>query len=133
MNNVSLIGNLVRDIELKYTNNGTAVGKFTIAVGRRFKKEGQQDTDFINCIVWNKSAEIMAQYLNKGSKVGINGRIETGSYDNKEGKKVYTTDIVVENFYFLGSKKENGNNPQNNAHINNSDYTQVQNNDDIPF
>lgn len=133
MNNVSLIGNLVRDIELKYTNSGIACGKFTIAVNRRFKKEGQQDTDFLNCIVWNKSAEIMAQYLAKGSKVGINGRIETGSYDNKEGKKVYTTNIVVENFYFLSSKNASANSPQSNAHINSQDFTQVQNNDDIPF
>lgn len=102
MNNVCIIGRLTKDLETWTSSSGTTVGKTSIAVNRKFKKE---ETDFINLIAFNKTAELMSQYLGKGSQVGIEGRIQTGSYENKEGKKVYTFDVVVDNITFIDSKK----------------------------
>lgn len=105
MNVVTLIGRLTRDVELRYTPNGNAVGRFSLAVNRRVPNQnGERTADFINCVVWNKPAETLAQYTKKGSLIGVQGRIQTGSYDNQQGQKVYTTDIVVENFDFLETK-----------------------------
>lgn len=108
MNRVVLIGRLTKDIELRKTQSGTSVGSFTIAVNRRLKQEGQPEADFIRCTAWGKTAEIMSQYLAKGALVGIEGRIQTGSYQDRDGKTVYTTDVVVENFDFLESKATRG-------------------------
>lgn len=105
MNSVNIVGRLTKDIEITKTQGGTSVGKFTIAVNRKFKQEGQPEADFIRCIAWGKTTEIMAQYLSKGSQLGVTGRIQTGSYD-KDGKTVYTTDVVVESFDFLEPKKD---------------------------
>ncbi len=102
MNKVCIIGRLTKDLETWITQNGTTVGKTSIAVNRKFKKE---EVDFINLIAFNKTAELMSQYLGKGSQVGIEGRIQTGSYDNKDGKKVYTFDVVVDSITFIDSKK----------------------------
>ena len=100
MNKVMLIGRLTKDPELNFAaNSGTAVGRFTIAVTRQFKKE---ETDFINCIAFGKTGEIIAQYLTKGSPIAVTGNIRTGSYDAKDGTKRYTTDVVVESFDFIG-------------------------------
>lgn len=105
MNVVTLIGRLTRDVELRYTPNGNAVGRFTIAVNRRIANQnGERSADFINCVIWNKPAETLANYTRKGSLVGVQGRIQTGSYENQQGQRVYTTDVVVENFDFLESK-----------------------------
>lgn len=102
MNTVNIVGNLVRDWN---TNVGsTTVSKNTIAVKRKFKKD---ESDFINIVAFGKSAELLGQYTNKGSKIGIVGRIQTGSYE-KDGVKIYTTDIVVDEFEFLDSKKTEG-------------------------
>lgn len=107
INNVSLTGYLTKDIDLKYTNNGTAVTNFTIAVQRTFTNaQGERETDFIRCIAWRNTAETMSQHLNKGSRIGVTGAIRTGSYEDKDGKRVYTTDIEVDNFVFLESKQE---------------------------
>lgn len=107
MNKVMLIGRLTRDPELNFAaNSGTAVGKFSLAVTRQFKKE---ETDFINCIAFGKTGEIIAQYLTKGSPIAITGSIRTGSYDAKDGTKRYTTDVVVESFDFIGGKDNGGN------------------------
>lgn len=107
MNTVILIGRITKDIELRKTQSGMSYARFTVAVNRRFKSKDQQgqDADFISCIAWDKRAETMYQYLGKGSQVGIEGRIQTGSYD-RDGQKVYTTDIVVENFDFLESRSQ---------------------------
>ena len=109
MNTVNLIGRLTRDIELKYTQSGTAVGRFTLAVDRPFKNKqtGEKETDFINCQAWGKTAEIMANYMKKGSQVGVVGEIRTGSYEKSDGQKVYTTDVNVNNFTFVGGKSDN--------------------------
>jgi len=107
MNNVSLIGRLVNDPELRYTsNNSTPVCNFTLAVDRRFKTEGQPETDFINIVVWSKTAEFVSKWFIKGLRVGIVGRIQTRSWKDKEGGKHYVTEIVAESVYFADAKKE---------------------------
>ena len=123
MNSVNLIGRLTRDIDLKGGN--ASVAKFTIAVTRPFKKD---ESDFINCVVFGKTAETMATYCRKGTMVGVSGRIQTGSYTNKEGNKVYTTDVVVDRFTFTNSFGQNDNNNNNSSNDNNSN-----NNDDDIF
>lgn len=110
MNTVSLIGRLTKDVDLRYTPKGNAIGRFILAVNRRVANQnGEKMADFISCQIWNKPAETLAQYTQKGTLIGINGRIQTGSYDNQQGQKVYTTDVVVESFDFLENKDKNGN------------------------
>ena len=103
MNSVVLIGRLTKDVGLRYSNNQTAVGRFTLAVDRHDK---DKNCDFINCIVFGKSAENLEKYVKKGNKVAISGRIQTGSYTNKDGNKVYTTDVVAERVEFVESKQK---------------------------
>ena len=103
MNIVVLVGRLTKDVDLRYTNNQTAVGRFTLAVDRHDK---DKNCDFINCIAFGKSAELLDKYVKKGNKVAISGRIQTGSYTNKDGNKVYTTDVVAERVEFIESKKQ---------------------------
>lgn len=111
MNNTVLIGRLTKDVDLKFTGNGAAVGNFTLAVDRGFKNaNGEKETDFINCVIWKKSAEALANYTKKGSMISVRGRIQTRSYENNEGKKVYVTEVVVEEFTFLDSKKDSQSN-----------------------
>lgn len=109
MNQVTLLGRLTRDPELKYTPSGKAFCRFSIAINREFNRE---ETDFINCVAWDKRAETIAEYLRKGRRILLQGRIQTGSYD-KDGQKVYTTDIVVDKFEFIDSA--NSNNGQSNS------------------
>ena len=104
MNTVNLVGRLTRDPEVRYTDGGASVAKFSLAVDRRFKKEGQPDADFPNCVAFGKTAEFIEKYFTKGQRMGATGRIQTGSYTNNEGVKVYTTDVVVENVEFVESK-----------------------------
>lgn len=106
MNKVILMGRLTRDVELKYANGKepVAVGRFTLAVNRRFKKEGEPDADFINCVAFGKTAEFISEYFSKGKMIAIVGRIQTGSYTNQNGQKVYTTDVLVEEANFCGEK-----------------------------
>jgi len=109
LNNTVLVGNLTKEVDLRYTSNGTATGNFTLAVSRAFKNAaGEKETDFINCVIWRKQAEALANYTSKGSKLAVRGRIQTRNYDNKEGQKVYVTEVVVEEFTFLDSKKDSG-------------------------
>lgn len=105
MNKVILMGRLTRDPEVRYTQgqNATAIARYSLAVDRRFKREGEPDADFINCVAFGKSGEFAEKYLKKGTKIAIVGRIQTGSYE-KDGQKVYTTDIVVEEHEFAESK-----------------------------
>lgn len=101
MNQVNLIGRLTSDPEINNT-----VTKYTLAVDRRFKRDGDPDADFIRCVCFGKTAEFAAKYLRKGTKIGVTGRIQTGSYTNKDGAKVYTTDVIVENQEFVEHKIE---------------------------
>ena len=107
MNKAIEIGRLTRDPEVRYSQgNNTAVARYTIAVDRKFKREGEQTADFIPCVVFGKQAEFAEKYFRKGTKVVISGRITTGSYTNKDGQKIYTTDVVTEEMYFAESKRE---------------------------
>lgn len=107
MNKVILIGNLTKDPELRYTPNGVAVATFTVAVNRpRTNQAGEKETDFINIVSWQKLADLCASYLRKGRKAAIEGRMQTRSYDNKEGKKIFVTEVVAENVEFLDGNKE---------------------------
>ena len=107
INHVTLVGRLVRDVELRKTNSNTSVCSFTVACDRRFKSQqpGAQDADFIGCVAFGKSAEFAEKYLKKGTKVIVEGRIQTGSYTNKDGEKVYTTDVIVSTHEFAESKR----------------------------
>lgn len=105
MNKVILTGRFTRDPEVRYTNDGTSIARFSIAVNRRFVKEGSdQKADFLNCVAFGRSAEFIEKYFRKGMKADLSGRIQTGSYTDKDGVKVYTTDIVVEEIEFGESK-----------------------------
>ena len=107
MNKAVLLGRLVRDPEMRFTQgNNTAVCSFSLAVNRRFKQEGQPDADFINVVAWSKTAEFVGKYFTKGQQVAVIGRIQTRNYDDKEGKKVFVTEVVAEEVYFADSKKE---------------------------
>ena len=106
MNKVVLMGRLTRDPEVRYSQgeNALAIARYTLAVDRRFKRDGEQTADFINCVVFGKSAEFTERYFRQGMRVVVCGRIQTGSYVNKDGQKVYTTDIIVEEQEFAESK-----------------------------
>lgn len=114
MNRVILSGRLTREPEIRYSQgtNPMAVAKFTLAVDRKFKKDGEQSADFINCTAFGKTAEVIEKYVTKGTKIIVEGRWQTGSYTNKDGNKVYTNDCMVENIEFCESKSQQA---QNNA------------------
>lgn len=135
MNKVTICGYLTRDVEMRFTQSGTQVARFTIAVNRALSKEkkaqaiaqNQPTTDFISCTAWGKQAELIANYHSKGSQILIAGRIQTGSYE-KEGQRVYTTDVIVEEFDFLSVNKQ-----ENTQQAGNIDGFFPVDNDDIPF
>jgi single-strand DNA-binding protein len=105
MNRVILVGRLTKDPDLKYTANSVAVATFTLAVNRPFTKEGgEREADFINCVVWRKPAENVANYLKKGSLAGVDGRIQTRNYEGQDGKRVYVTEVQAESVQFLDTK-----------------------------
>ena len=110
MNKVELVGRLTRDVEIRTTESGTVTARFSIAVSRRFKNaEGVYEADFINCVAFGKTAEFIGKYFSKGSMIGVTGRIQTGNYTNKDGLKVYTTDVVIEECEFVTGKSDNNN------------------------
>ena len=106
MNKVILMGRLTRDPEVRYSQgaNSLAIARYTLAVDRRFRREGEATADFINCVAFGKQAEFAERYLRQGVKIAVTGRIQTGSYTNRDGQKVYTTDVVVEEQEFAESK-----------------------------
>ena len=145
MNSVNLIGRLVREPELKYTQSGLAVLRFTVAVDRKLSKDKREEAernnqptaDFISCTAFGKTAEVIANHHGKGSQIAVEGRIQTGSYE-KDGRTIYTTDVLVNSITFVGSKNNNsgGGNYQN-SNSDADDYSDEGffpvNNDDIPF
>ncbi|MFE2774553.1 single-stranded DNA-binding protein [Aerococcus urinaeequi] len=129
MNSVQLIGRLTKDIDLRYTQSGTAVGSFNLAVERNFKNaDGERETDFIRCQIWRKAAENLGKFTSKGSLIGIEGSVQTRNYENNQGQRVYVTEINVENFTLLESKKDSQNNQMANDYSSqnatDSNYTQ---------
>lgn len=142
MNRVVLIGRLTKDPDLKFLpGSGTAVTKFTLAIDRRFKKEGQQEADFVPIVIWNKQAESAANYLTKGKLAGIAGRIQTRNYEAKDGHRVYVTEVVADEVQFLewGDKTDNNNsnnssqNTQQNDSADYGDDITLVDDGDIPF
>lgn len=108
INNVVLVGRLTKDPDLRYTANGTPVGTFTLAVKRNFTNQsGNREADFINCVIWRKAAETLANYARKGTLIGVTGRIQTRNYENQQGQRVYVTEVVAENFQLLESRSVN--------------------------
>ncbi|XOV23449.1 single-stranded DNA-binding protein [Lacticaseibacillus paracasei] len=121
LNSVSLTGRLTRDVDLRYTQSGTAAGSFTLAVDRKFKsKNGERETDFVNCQIWRKSAENFANFTKKGSLVGVEGHIQTRTYDNAQGQKVFVTEVIVDNFALLESRQASQNSPKSQQTANTS-------------
>ena len=104
MNKVILIGRITRDPEIRVANEGNYIARYSLAVDRRFKKDGEQSADFINCVAFGKQGEFADKFLRKGMKIAVVGRIQTGSYRNKDGQTVYTTDVIVEEHEFCESK-----------------------------
>lgn len=145
INRVILIGRLTKDPELKYTSSGAAVGSFSLAVNRQFTNaNGDREADFINCVIWRKSAENFANFTHKGSLVGIDGRLQTRNYENQQGQRVYVTEVVVDNFSLLekrASDNSNANQTQSGNNKTNKPADSVANNgqaidisdDDLPF
>ena len=145
MNKVILMGRLTRDPEVRYTStNNTLVATFSLAVNRRFARQGEErQADFINVVAWDKTGEFCSKYFKKGQQVGVIGRIQTRNYDDKDGKKVYVTEVIAEETYFADSRRdgEGGNSGFNpfsgvdapfNATDSQSDFTPVTD-DDLPF
>lgn len=105
LNNISLVGRITKEVDLRYTQSNVAVATFTLAVNRTFKNEnGDREADFINCVMWRQQAENLASWCKKGALIGITGRIQTRSYDNQQGQRVYVTEVVAEQFQLLESK-----------------------------
>lgn len=142
MNKVVLMGRLTRDPEVRYTNtNNTLVASFSLAVNRRFARQGEErQADFFNIVAWDKTGEFCSKYFKKGQQVSIIGRLQTRNYDDKDGKKVYVTEVVAEEAYFADTKRDSEVNPftesQTNTAFNEnatpSDFSQVTD-DDLPF
>ena len=117
MNKVILMGRLTRDPEVRYSSgeNALAIARYTLAVDRRFRKDNEASADFIGCVAFGKGGEFAEKYLRQGAKIVVTGRIQTGSYTNREGQKVYTTEVVVEDQEFAESKAASQNNSQTSA------------------
>lgn len=128
MNKVILLGRLTKDPETRYTQStNTQVTSFTLAVNRRFVKQVEErQADFINCVAWNKTAEFVSKYFRKGQQVGVIGRIQTRNYDDEQGVKHYITEVIAEEVYFAGEKKEKAQNDT-------TDDFEITNSDDLPF
>lgn len=107
INRVILVGRLTKNPEIRKTPNGASICKFTLAVSRKVKAQGQPDADFISCVAWNKTADLMYQYLKKGSLIGIDGRLQTGKFTNNNGETIYTCDVMVESLQFLDKTQNN--------------------------
>ena len=138
MNKVILMGRLTRDPEVRYTqgDNAMAIARYSLAVDRRFKRDGEPDADFINCVAFGKSGEFAEKYLKKGTKIAVVGRIQTGSYTNKDGQKVYTTDVVVEEQEFAESKNSGSSDNNQSVPTNkNTDFMNIPDgiDEELPF
>lgn len=107
MNKIELIGRLTADPELRYNSTNVAYTRFNIAVNRNFlNADGERDADFISCVAWRKTAELVCDYFKKGSQIGVDGRLQTGSYEKEDGTRGYTSDVIIENITFLDKKKD---------------------------
>lgn len=130
MNKVILLGRLTKDVEIKYSQSekSNAIARFTLAVDRRFQRDTEQNADFINCVAFAKTAEFLGTYGKKGTKFVLDGHIQTGSYTNKDGQKVYTTDVIVEHVEFAESKISS-----NNTTETNNEFLYLPDDNEVPF
>ena len=139
INNISLVGRLTKDADLRYTQSNVAVATFTLAVNRTFKNEnGEREADFINCVMWRQQAENLANWAKKGALIGVTGRIQTRSYDNQQGQRVYVTEVVAEQFQLLESKGQGNQEQQKQAQQQTPDFSRQGapmdiSDDDLPF
>lgn len=143
LNRAVLVGRLTKELEVKYTQSGTAVASFDLAVNRQFtNKQGEREADFISCVIWRKGAENLANFTHKGSLIGVDGRIQTRNYENQQGQRVYITEVVVENFALLepkGTKQPRANTnvknnvPSGDQFASNNGAAININDDDLPF
>lgn len=136
INRTVLVGRMTKDCDLRYTGTGKAVGNVTVAVNRPFKTNGEQEADFINCTIWGKAAENLANYQKKGSLIGIDGRIQTRSFEKQEGKRVFVTEVVADSVQFLESKNSKQDNQQQQKSQENSPLEEAgfsTDQDDLPF
>lgn len=144
INRIVLVGRLTKDPDLRYTPSGAAVARFTLAVNRTFTNvQGEKEADFINCTVWRKQAENTANFLKKGSLAGVEGRIQTGSYEGQDGKRVYTTEVVADSVQFLEPKNSSRqtedtrqgqqNNQESSQQFNGQDIGYTGQDDEPPF
>ncbi|HEM3674309.1 TPA: single-stranded DNA-binding protein [Streptococcus suis] len=131
INNVVLVGRMTRDAELRYTPSNQAVATFTLAVNRNFKnQDGEREADFVNCVIWRQQAENLANWVKKGALIGVTGRIQTRSYDNQQGQRVYVTEVVAESFQLLESRGQQSNSQD--SSFGNSSSMDIQD-EDLPF
>ena len=125
LNRVVLVGRLTRDPDLRYTPNGVAVANFKIAVNRPFSnQQGEREADFINCVAWRRQAENLANYMKKGSMIGVDGRIQTRNFEGQDGKRVYITEVMAESIQFLETKGSSGQSGQGSTMANSSNNNQ---------
>ncbi|MBQ4556542.1 MAG: single-stranded DNA-binding protein [Clostridia bacterium] len=141
-NKVILIGNITKDIELKQTPEGVSVASFTVAINRKYRgKDGTQTTDFVNCVVWRKTAEFVAQYFKKGKPILVEGEIQTRSYTDNKGEKRYVTEVIANEVGFVGGKDDNAGDNNGSAYVpeaySNTEATpkfeSISEEDDLPF
>ena len=134
MNKVELIGRLTKDVDVRYTqSSNTLVASFSLAVNRRFVKQGEErQADFINIVAWGKTGEFCSKYFSQGQQIGLVGRIQTRTWDDEQGQKHYVTEVIAEEVYFAGDKKNSDNSENNNVDTTNTDYDTFQG-DDLPF
>ncbi|HFI0121412.1 TPA: single-stranded DNA-binding protein [Streptococcus suis] len=131
INNVVLVGRMTRDAELRYTPSNQAVATFTLAVNRNFKnQDGEREADFINVVIWRQQAENLANWAKKGALIGVTGRIQTRSYDNQQGQRVYVTEVVAESFQLLESRGQQSNSQD--SSFGSSSSMDIQD-EDLPF
>ena len=131
INNVVLVGRMTRDADLRYTPSNQAVATFTLAVNRNFKnQDGEREADFINVVIWRQQAENLANWVKKGALIGVTGRIQTRSYDNQQGQRVYVTEVVAESFQLLESRGQQSNSQE--GSFGNSSSMDIQD-EDLPF
>jgi len=141
INRTILVGRMTKDCDLRYTQSGKAVGNFTLAVNRPFKTNGEQQADFINCTVWDKGAENLANYMKKGSQVGVDGRIQTRTFEAKDGKTVFVTEVIADSVQFLEPKDQSNKQQSSQEQPNKQEEDPFKNNgkpidisdDDLPF
>lgn len=132
INNVVLVGRMTLDAELRYTPSNQAVATFILAVNRNFKnQDGEREADFINCVIWRQQAENLTNWVKKGALIGVTGRIQTRSYDNQQGQRVYVTEVVAESFQLLESRGQQSNSQD--SSFGNSSSMDIQDDEDLPF